>query len=488
MSNYKLFCGDSLGVLKTFPDRIFHTVVTSPPYWGLRDYGTAEWEGGDAACDHKTGQHRMSDKTTIGRSHGGKGDVLLDAASRVQVQTPYRDTCGKCGATRKDQQLGLERTPEEYVDKLVAIFREVRRTLRDDGTLWLNLGDSYAANRGYQVSDTKHKSHDFGKSNALQIPPGLKPKDLVGIPWRVAFALQADGWYLRSDIIWEKPNAMPESVRDRPTKSHEYLFLLTKRETYFYDADAVREPWADNRQGRDGSKLKSERNRGGRTDGFTKPNGIDPSANGGRNRRSVWSIPTRPYKEAHFATFPPGLVEPCILAGTSEHGACSTCGTPWKRLTKVHREPDPTAGKHALRGAGHFRESPGGPANREGREFERIVESTTVGWEPTCVCSGSFVRETYQDGTFQDEEGNEYPVMKARRTYVPRIPLEDHPVKSCLVLDPFAGASTTGAVSIKHGRRFVGIELNPDYITLSERRLEEVEDSLAETQESQESA
>ena len=247
--------GDAAEQLATLPAGIVQTCATSPPYWGLRDYGEAG-------------------------------------------------------------QLGLESTPDEYVARMVEVFREVRRVLRDDGTLWLNLGDSYNgsggaggdyAPGGIRQGQPKYKGRDVGT---------LKPKDLVGIPWRVAFALQADGWYLRSDIVWHKPNPMPSSVTDRPTTSHEYVFLLTKSARYYYDADAIREPWADRRQGRDGGVAARERNRGGRTDGYTKPNNIDPSANGGRNKRSVWTVAPAPYAEAHFACWPPKLVAPMIQAGS----------------------------------------------------------------------------------------------------------------------------------------------------------------------------
>ena len=217
-------------------------VVTSPPYWGLRDYGTAKWEGGDAECSHAPRPQIESSKTNT------NAGALRDKPSLV---------C-KCGAIRIDAQLGLERTPEEYVANMVQVFREVRRVLRKDGTLWLNLGDSYWGGKGksgyelpHEAAERKAKGETF--QNAHNVPgymtmrPAdgkhdiIKPKDLVGIPWRVAFALQADGWWLRSDIIWSKPNPMPESVTDRPTKAHEYLFLLTKSATYFYDGEAIKE-------------------------------------------------------------------------------------------------------------------------------------------------------------------------------------------------------------------------------------------------------
>ena len=207
-------------------------------------------------------------------------------------------------------QIGLEKTPQNYVDELVDVFRKVRDVLADDGTLWLNLGDSYAANRSYQVTPSKWKGLDFGKSNAASVPEGLKPKDLIGIPWRVALALQADGWYLRQDIIWHKPNPMPESVKDRCTKAHEYVFLLSKSERYFFDSAAMQEPAVKGYNGSSFDKGKTFEHQlgtcasGGRVDTLT------------RNRRSVWTVPSKPYAGAHFAVFPPKLIEPCVLAGS----------------------------------------------------------------------------------------------------------------------------------------------------------------------------
>jgi len=263
-----LYQGDARDVLLTLADESVQTVVTSPPYWGLRDYGV-------------------------------------------------------------DGQIGLEPTPELYVENMVSIFRDVRRVLRSDGTLWLNMGDSYAgsgAGGGGNRKGNEHGQHNAvakkGRPSAL---PTHKPKDLVGIPWRVAFALQADGWYLRCDIIWSKPNPMPESVTDRPTKAHEYIFLLTKSAKYYYDAEAIREPqrnmgrtqgvptgW-DTGPGSHGSIHRNGRGNSKAPVPITKP-----VTN--RNKRSVWEIPTQPYSEAHFATFPEALVRPCILAGTSEAG------------------------------------------------------------------------------------------------------------------------------------------------------------------------
>ena len=263
-----IYQGDVINRLKDLPDRSIQCVVTSPPYWGLRDYGV---EG----------------------------------------------------------QLGLEETPELYVENMVEVFREIKRVLKDDGTCWLNLGDSYASsikgdNRTREEKQkksnlNKNKNPELDKSQYIKqgtykVVHGLKPKDLVGIPWRVAFALQADGWYLRQDIIWHKPNPMPESVTDRCTKSHEYIFLLTKSKKYFYDADAIREP-AQDWGTRDRSQL-----RGGTQDELLKHRGLKDAnfAQIGKNRRSVWTINTQSYKEAHFAVFPPKIPELCIKAGTKE--------------------------------------------------------------------------------------------------------------------------------------------------------------------------
>jgi DNA modification methylase len=319
--------GDSLELLRAMPDASVQTCITSPPYWGLRDYGTGTWEGGDQDCPHRGGS-----------PDGGVRPNGAPRATEAYAQarsSPVRDVC-RCGALRIDQQIGLERTPEEYVARLVDLFREVRRVLREDGTLWLNLGDSYAT--GMPI-------------------PGLKPKDLVGIPWRVAFALQADGWWLRSDIVWAKPNPMPESVTDRPTKAHEYVFLLTKGESYFYDAEAVEEPSTDRECG------NLDTNEFARVDpekGRTRANPHKIKARPTRNRRTVWTIATQPFAEAHFATFPEALVEPCVLAGSK----------------------------------------PGD-----------------------------------------------------------------------LVLDPFAGSGTTGVVALRHGRRFLGLELNGEYASMARRRI-----------------
>lgn len=254
--------GDCRDVLKTLPDESVHCVVTSPPYWGLRDYGV---EG----------------------------------------------------------QIGLEATPDAFVAEMVSVFREVRRVLRKDGTLWLNLGDSYSNSGTRQgdrdgIADTVNNHRMIGNGYRQRVA-GLKNKDLIGIPWMVAFALRADGWWLRQDIVWSKPNPMPESVTDRCTKAHEYLFLLSKSDRYFYDADAIREP--DTGVDAGNTERKYRRDHGGNPAsssglGF----GVPWKAGTGRNKRSVWEVATQSFSEAHFATFPPALIEPCIEAGCPAGG------------------------------------------------------------------------------------------------------------------------------------------------------------------------
>ena len=271
--------GDCREVLKTLPEGSVNMCVTSPPYYGLRNYKTAVWSGGDPTCEH-------IEKVA---AHGG------ERADRDQAGNTfyYKGTCQKCGATSEDHQIGLEETPEEYIAQLVEVFREVRRTLRDDGTLWVNIGDSYYNYRSgtafvkQSVAKTNQDlpTHSPSRNNKLE---GLKSKDLIGIPWMLAFALRADGWYLRQDIIWHKPNPMPESVKDRCTKAHEYIFLLSKSKNYYFDHEAIREPTvADNDM---------------------------------RQKRSVWTVNTKPYREAHFATFPTELITPCIQAGCPKDG------------------------------------------------------------------------------------------------------------------------------------------------------------------------
>jgi DNA modification methylase len=368
MTMIRILQGDVMKGLASLPDESVQCVVTSPPYWGLRDYGV---EG----------------------------------------------------------QIGLEKTPEEYVEKMVQVLREVRRVLRKDGTVWLNMGDSYARDEEKGGSGTPTGRNNRGENYPGAGLGGLKPKDLVGMPWRLAFALQADGWWLRSDIIWSKPNPMPESVTDRPTKSHEYLFLLAKSAKYFYDADAIREEAEYGRREWTGNLVSGDENNDGHRSSTGTTKGKNPSA--GRNRRTVWEIPTQPTPEAHFATFPEKLVEPCIKAGTSERGCCPKCGAPWVRVVEPDKEYKKLLGKSwhdhkddLTQGA---RQGSGGPKQIKGNGY------LTTGWFPTCSCGGE-------------------PVP-------------------CMVLDPFAGSGTVAKVARDLGRSSVMIEINAAYVDIMKRRL-----------------
>jgi DNA modification methylase len=318
--------GDCRHLLPQLPAASVHCAISSPPYWSLRDYGLepSVW-GGEPGCAHAWGTEGHSTQ----RLRNGEGSTTAKQAVPVTLHPSTGQHCRLCAAWRGC--LGLEPQPDCrgwatgapcgacYVCHMVEVFRGVRRVLRDDGTLWVNLGDSYAPSGGGGHKDW-HKnpglSHSARRGGVPhRTTPGLKPKDLCGLPWRVALALQADGWLLRSDIIWHKPNPMPESVRDRPTKSHEYLFLLAKKPRYFYDAEAVKEAACCT------PRPTTSRMHAGVKRALVHEGAIVTSTLGynrpalGRNRRSVWTLATAPFKAAHFATFPPRLVEPCLLAG-----------------------------------------------------------------------------------------------------------------------------------------------------------------------------
>lgn len=328
--DFTLYQGDALTVLRELEAESVDCCVTSPPYYALRDYGTGRWEGGDEACDH-TFQAGGTRSSTLHVQSGEDPDAL---AARLERRLPaaatYRAVCRRCGARRVDEQIGLEATLSEYVARLVDVFAEVRRVLRRDGTLWLNLGDTYASKtRGSDLGWDKSRltnpaTQQKAAAAALRRTgerhrgkrEGFKDKDLMGVPWRVAFALQADGWWLRQANVWEKPNALPESTRDRPTTAHEYVFLLARSSRYFYDRDAVKEsaPWE--RWGRQTNGKYADVGKaqliGDRRD--------ELAAGGERNLRSVWTIPTQPNPDEHFALMPTALAELCIRAGARERG------------------------------------------------------------------------------------------------------------------------------------------------------------------------
>ena len=299
--------GNCLETLKGLPDASVDCCITSPPYYGLRDYGTGKWIGGDPTCPHRR-TSKFSERTITGHAQeelrGNVGDAI------------YKTVCPLCGAIREDKQIGLEETPEEYIDRLVAVFQEVKRVLKPEGTLWVNIGDSYNGNKTGNTEVNKHKgvvTDSFKK----KLWDGAKCKDLIGIPWLLAFALRNDGWYLRQDIIWHKPNPMPESVKDRCTKAHEYIFLLSKSPKYYFDYEAIQEDC--NYPNSNGMKFGGDKY-GKDVKGFEIYSGNKYSANAKRNKRDVWSVTPAHYKEAHFATFPEELVKPMLLAGCPKDG------------------------------------------------------------------------------------------------------------------------------------------------------------------------
>ena len=374
------------------PDASAQCIVTSPPYWGLRKYA------------------------------GKQGVNWPEVAYRMNEWTPEMIVPGMTC------ELGLEPDPVSYVGHLILCLREWRRVLRDDGTCWVNLGDSYNGSGGaggdYSAGGLRAGQPKYGGRNNKS----MKPKDLCGIPWLFALAARADGWYLRSDIIWDKPNSMPESVTDRPSKAHEYLFLLSKNRKYFYDADAVRVTSAypfDNR----GKRKDSRRDE-------PLANSMSGSTGAYRSLRTVWRITTTPTSYAHFATFPERLVEPCINAGTSARGCCPECGAPWERVVeRIGAIKDKDFGNRyqatALQGGSPTTTLNGTPAT-----------SITTGWKPTCEC-WEYVDpdpETDNDDTIIQE-----PVP-------------------CTVLDPFNGSGTTGAVALRLGRAYVGVDISQEYL------------------------
>lgn len=318
--------------LRKLKSGVAQLCVTSPPYYGKRDYGTARWVGGDPRCHHGTDKKWLLKNSTQrnGTTGGKRHQENAYAAKRFKV------ACHLCGARREDLQIGLEATPEEYIEKIVAVFREVWRVLADDGLLYVILGDTYAGSGGAGgVASTGLWRDGRSEESRLKVatgvrarqpgakkstvPPGLKAKDRFLIPARVALALQADGWYLRDEIIWNKPAPMPSSAKDRTTMAHEHIYMLSKRSIYYYDAAAIAEPsvyapgcgWDEEKKGtRNGKRGAVQKRR------------IDPEQSFRairemRNKRSVWTVRSQPYQGEHFATFPPELIEPCILAGSA---------------------------------------------------------------------------------------------------------------------------------------------------------------------------
>jgi DNA modification methylase len=429
--DFTLYNGDAREVLRELPAESVHMCVTSPPFFGLRDYGTGTWEGGDAECDHL----KVSDPIAANASSGLQGGKK----SNGHVQEGFGATCGKCGARRIDRQIGLESTPEEWVAQLVSVFEEVKRVLRKDGTLWVEVGDSFASGWACARRNIVGEGAAAADQRANRLSGDLKEKDLIGQPFLLAFALREAGWYWRNVCIWHKPNPMPESVRDRFTVSHSYVLLFSKSPRYFFDAEAVRE------ESLNGGQASSWANRK-HTDGFVKGGGepgVIPSA---RNARSVWTIATQPLPWEHYAAFPEALAERCIKAGTSERGCCPECGAPWVREVEAsYEKPQPGRSGGPMRQKGDAKRN---PATRTDLFDVRLAKTvTTTGWRASCKCYWQ------GDGEF---------------------PSDVLPIFPCTVLDPFLGSGTTALVARRLGRKCIGIELSTKYAALSAERTKQL--------------
>ena len=529
----RILIGDCRKRLKEFPDNYFHCVVTSWPYWGLRDYDIEPtiW-GRDPECEHMWGQEGIIH--IGGQIDDTKG--IRAGRSNIPVQNAVRDRatgqfCQLCGAWLGN--FGLEPTPELYIQHGVEISREVRRVLRDDGTHWLNLGDCYAGSWGnYGAREGKQRSRiaERWHRRAYEDPrkgwdglpptanvPGLKPKDLVGIPWMAAFALRDDGWYLRSAIPWIKDNPMPGSQDDRPTTSHEYIFLFSKRKRYYYDKVAIFEPVKEStiRRERTGynhafaSQFKGSPTDKRHPDGKVLDKVSDPA---GRNRRTAdwWydsldllieqareyllhlehikdqggmlldpegqpmglMVNPEGFKGDHYATFPTRLVEPCLKASTSERGACPQCGAPWERV--IEQSNSLKALSQSRRDAPSYKKG----TLTKGKTFCSKTPGVssaykTIGWRPTCTCYDDRYRSEFPKARSarkrwqQDVANRWWPRVRKR------LGKDDWPTVPCRALDHMGGAGTTAMVADRLGLDAVSIDIKPEYGKMTYDRIVE---------------
>ncbi len=447
-------CGHSVDVLGGFPENHFHLCVTSPPYWCLRSYKTDPqvW-GGDPLCEHEWTEQRGPITTRWADGTKAKfSDLDRANAKRVREPVSYGDMCSKCGAWRGE--LGHERRPDQYIEHLAEVFAAVRRVLRKDGSLWIVIGDTYASGKGrcnpeIRARNSMHvKAYReggvpaFSQNRSDLTASGLKPKELAGIPWRLAFRLQAQGWWWRSVDIWHKPNGMPYQGKDRTSCAHEYVLMFTKSKKNYWDVEATREPLAPD------SLARSMRRKGnGKYYGST-PHEIGNIARGenygpdgnpekicnplGRQMRSVRTVANRGTRRKHFAVYPVKLIEPYILSGTSERGCCPECGAPWARIIEWHDYPDDPAirgGSYQQSTHNRMHELSKRKGEPKGRKFPVLM-----GWQPSCRCNA----------------GDPVP---------------------CRVLDPFAGSGTTGIVCERFNRDAVLIDLNPDFVAIARERI-----------------
>lgn len=448
-----IYCGDCRS-MRELEDESVQCVVTSPPYWGLRKYSGEQelvW-GGSPDCEHEWGESQMRRIQPQRDNSGGLVENRIDTrgqqafAKGTAMEIKQGCFCALCGAWRG--AYGLEPTPEMYIEHTILILREIRRVLRKDGVVFWNIGDSYASSpsgnptwKNWQTGGMKDAAPNYEKRST--VVSGLKPKDLCLIPFRVAIAAQEDGWWVRSVIIWAKPNPMPESVTDRPTESHEYILMLTKSARYYWDADAVREPQSEATIIRSRSTPKSAENEGwkakvrGSYKDFSSyaPEWIIP---GGRNIRTVWEFPTQPYPDAHFATFPEALPERCIMAATPPK-CCAECGAPWERVVDIR----------------------GGTIGTSWHDHSADLEKGT-----------SQSKDGIPLKTFMTQKMRENPYIRETLGFRPTCDCNAE-TKPALVLDPMMGSGTTLWVAKKLGRRAVGYELSEEYCQLAAERLKQ---------------
>jgi DNA modification methylase len=454
---YEIKIGDVFSKLQEIDDDSVDCVVTSPPYYGLRDYGTGTWVGGNPDCEHQ-GEKMGNNRNFIDFEGRGSNNASLETGD-----------CIKCGATRKDSQIGLEESPQQYIERLVQVFRDVRRVLKPTGTVWLNIADTYCST---------------GKSH------GLKPKSLILIPFRLAIALQEDGWIVRQDIIWTKNNPMPESVKDRCTKAHEYIFLLTKSKKYYYNNNAILEPC------------------------------ISKTPKKMKNKRSVWNVNTKPYKKAHFAVYPPELIEPCIL--TTPKLVCASCGIGYvekQQVDKLLTSEEVEEIKRSIIETSTKQKKPYAVIEKEFRnqviEFRNLPQHDLLRiylskWRKKAGLTIDEIENHFgtQAPHHWFEKGGSYPTVEDFLTLKELLGLDNTfdkqltqvffksglknensystvaIVKDCvcetnettkaIILDPFAGSGTTGGVAEKHGRDSILIELNPEYASFIPERIEQI--------------
>ena len=473
--------GHSIDQLRKIADETVDLVVTSPPYWGLRDYKTEPVVfGGDLSCEHQWADIMSYKRRSNDDTDPESKQATNEGANNRDIPIEFT-TCNTCGAWQG--QLGLEPSPELFVDHLVEIFEECRRVLKPSGNLWVNLGDSYMRKASYtkegQEGLQKHRDAvSHVRPNTL--PEGYKEKDLVGLPWLFAFAARRAGWYLRNDVVWAKSISgphyrggvcMPEPVQDRCTRSHEFFFHFAKSKRYYYDIQAYAEPLADD----------------------------DEEGGVSRNMRTVWHFNPQPFPGAHFAVFPKHLIEPIVRASTSEYGCCGDCGVPWVRYPVIEGyglpdwrpdcECNGTIKKQEIEIAGRLYQ---GDWREDAEARDGIIERGAGGNTGLLELSGKWGGNSEGEYTgvstkdYTSHGAEDASEVKARildnltktktkniKIYHSGISMEDHPVVPPVVLDPFSGTATSGIVALEHGRSYIGIELNPEYAELSLRRLKQ---------------